>query len=147
VHELGHGLGLLTFVDLASGAKMLGFDDTFMRNLENHGATPADYPSMSNAQRVAASKATGNLHWVGANVEAASSVLTAGTVGTHVRMYAPNSQQGGSSASHWDTALIHGQIMEPVYTGPCWSFRSFRTSGGRLAFTRGRARRSGRGCP
>jgi hypothetical protein len=118
VHELGHGLGFLTFVNLASGAKLMGFDDTFMRNLENHGATPADYPSMSNAQRVAASKATGNLHWVGANVEAASSVLTAGKVGTHVRMYAPNPQQGGSSVSHWDTALIPDQIMEPIYTGP-----------------------------
>ena len=29
LHELGHGLGFLTFVDLASGAKALGFNDTF----------------------------------------------------------------------------------------------------------------------
>ena len=118
VHELGHGLGFLTFVDLASGAKLLGFDDTFMRNLENHGASPSDYPSMSNAQRVAASTATGNLHWLGANVEAASGILVAGAVGTHARMYAPNPQQGGSSVSHWDTALNPDQIMEPIYTGP-----------------------------
>jgi len=69
LHELAHGLGFLTVVDLASGSKALGFNDTFMLNLENHLAMPSDYPSMTDAQRVAASTATGNLHWVGTNVE------------------------------------------------------------------------------
>jgi hypothetical protein len=121
VHELSHGLGFLTFVDLASGAKLGGFNDTFMRFLENHGAVPPDYPSMTNAQRVAASTATGNLHWIGPNVRAASSILTAGRVGDHVRMFAPNPQQSGSSVSHWDTVLAPNQVMEPVYTGPLHS--------------------------
>jgi hypothetical protein len=89
-----------------------------MLNLENHGAMPPDYPSMSDAQRVAASTATGNLHWVGANVKAASGVLTAGTVGNHVQMFAPNPEQPASSVSHWDTALTPNQLLEPVYTGP-----------------------------
>src|SRR5262249_7430517 len=35
LHELGHGLGFLTFVDPSTGAKALGFDDTFMLNLED----------------------------------------------------------------------------------------------------------------
>ena len=118
VHELGHGLGFLTFVDLESGAKALGFNDAFMRNLERHGATPADYPSMSDAQRVAASIDTGNLHWIGANVRAASGLLSAGKVGDHVRMYAPNPSEPGSSVSHWDTAATPNQVMEPFYTGP-----------------------------
>src|SRR5262249_15847823 len=52
------------------------------------------------------------------NVRAASGVLTAGKVGDHVRMYAPNPQQSGSSVSHWDTALTPDQVMEPSYTGP-----------------------------
>jgi hypothetical protein len=118
LHELGHGLGFLTFVNLATGAKLSGFNDTFMRNLENHGASPPDYPSMSDAQRLAASTATGNLHWVGVNVRTASGVLAAGAVGDHVRMFAPNPQQSGSSVSHWDTALTPNQVMEPTYTGP-----------------------------
>jgi hypothetical protein len=118
VHELGHGLGFLTLVDLASGAKMFGLNDTFMLNLENHGANPADYPSMTDAQRVTASTAAGNLHWVGANVQSWSGLLTAGAVGTHVRMFAPNPQQPGSSVSHWDTVLTPNQVMEPVYTQP-----------------------------
>ena len=121
VHELCHGLGFLTIVNLATGAKALGFNDTFMLNLERHGASPPDYPSMTDAQRVAASTDTGNLHWVGANVQASSGVLTAGTVGTHVRMYAPNPQEPGSSVSHWDTVLTPNQIMEPIYTGPLHS--------------------------
>src|SRR4029077_5248591 len=28
LHELGHGLGFLTFVDVSTGAKLGGFDDT-----------------------------------------------------------------------------------------------------------------------
>jgi hypothetical protein len=116
VHELGHGLGFLTLVDDTTGAKALGFNDTFMLSLENHGASPPDYPSMTNAQRVAASTTTGNLHWVGANARAWSGILTAGTVGDHIRMYAPNPFVSGSSVSHWDTVLTPNQVMEPSYT-------------------------------
>jgi hypothetical protein len=118
LHELGHGLNFLTFVDLATGAKLSGFNDTYMLNLENHGASPPDYPSMTNAQRVAASISTGNLHWIGPLVRSASGLLSAGTVGDHVRMFAPNPAQGGSSVSHWDTVLTPNQLLEPSYTGP-----------------------------
>jgi hypothetical protein len=118
LHELGHGLGFSTFVNLTTGAKAGGFNDAFMRNLEHHGASPADYASMTDAQRVAANTSTGNLHWVGANVRAASGVLTAGKVGDHVRMFAPNPQQAGASVAHWDTALSPSQLLEPSYTGP-----------------------------
>jgi len=116
LHELAHGLGFLTFVDLASGAKLAGFNDIFMNFLEDHG-TGLFYPAMSNAQRVAASINTGNLHWVGANVGAQSALLSAGKVGTHVRMYAPNPQEPGSSVSHYDTSLTPNELMEPFDTG------------------------------
>ena len=118
LHELAHGLGFTTFVNLTSGQKLLGFNDTFMLNLEHHGGSPADYPSMSNAQRVAASTDTGNLHWVGAHVRAVGDILTAGGVDDHVRMFAPKPGQPGSSVAHWDTALNPNQLMEPAYTGP-----------------------------
>jgi hypothetical protein len=118
LHELGHGLGFLTVVDLASGSKLQGFNDTFMLNLIDQGASPPDYSSMTDAQRVAASTDTGNLQWVGANVRALSGILTAGAVGDHVRIYAPNPQQPGSSVSHWDKVLTPDQLLEPAYTGP-----------------------------
>ena len=117
LHEMGHGLGFLTFVDLARGAKLNGLDDTFMRHLEDH-TTGKLYPAMIDAERVAASTSTGNLHWVGPEVAAASGVLTAGRVGDHVRMFAPLPQQGGSSVSHFDTALTPSEPMEPIYTAP-----------------------------
>jgi len=105
LHELVHGLGFGSLVDLATGAKAAGFDDAYMRYLEHHGATPSDYPAMSDAERVTASKAAPNLHWIGPSA------------GGHVEMYAPNPQEPGSSVSHFSTSLFPNQLMEPYYTG------------------------------
>lgn len=120
LHEFGHGEGFVTFVNLSTGAKFMGFDDAYMLNLENHGAIPALYPAMTDAQRVAASIADPNLHWVGANVlaEAAAIPLTAGFPGAHVQMFAPPIAQPGSSVSHFHTALSPDELMEPFDTGP-----------------------------
>ncbi len=116
LHELIHGLGFGSFVTLATGEKLGGLDDAYMRLLEHHGAAVADYPSMDNAQRVIASTATGDLHWTGAAVAAASGSLSAGVTGDHVQMYAPASQESGSSVSHFSTALSPNELMEPNYT-------------------------------
>ena len=119
LHELGHGLGFSTLVNLATGQKALGFDDAYMAFLEDH-RTGKLYPNMSNAERVAASTATGNLHWVGPNVVAVSRQrLTAGVnPNGHVEMFAPNPQQPGSSVSHFSTSLSPNELMEPFYTVP-----------------------------
>jgi hypothetical protein len=118
LHELGHGLGFTSFVGLTDGKKLLGSDDTYMRNLEDH-STGKRYPDMSDAERAAANIATGNLHWVGPNVVAASIFLTAGrsVPSGHVQMYAPNPVAPGSSVSHFDTALTPNELMEPFLTG------------------------------
>ena len=115
LHELAHGLGFMTTVDLDTGAKLLGWDDAFMLNLEDH-STGLLYPAMTNAERVAASVNAGNLHWVGAHVRAASSLLSAGKTGDHVHMYAPNPNEPGSSVSHFDTSLTPDELMEPTET-------------------------------
>ncbi len=119
LHEFGHGLGFGSPVDLAMGAKPLGFDDTYTRNLENH-LTGVLYPVMTDPERVAASKANGNLHWTGAAVVGASGILSAGRepISGHVQMFAPTTQQPGSSVSHFDSALLPNQVMEPFYAGP-----------------------------
>ncbi len=109
LHELVHGLGFSSFVDDATGAKALGFDDAYMRNLERHGASPSSYPAMTDAQRAAANKAAPDLHWIGAAAVAAA--------GSHVEMYAPNPLDPGSSVSHFSTSLSPNQLMEPFYTG------------------------------
>jgi hypothetical protein len=120
VHELGHGLGFLTLVNLTSGAKLGGFNDVYMLNLEDH-TTGKLYPNMTDAERAAANTNTSNLHWIGPQVRAASGVLTAGRVNDHVQMFAPNPAQPGSSLSHFDTALTPNEAMEPIYTVPLHS--------------------------
>jgi hypothetical protein len=119
-HEIGHGLGFQTFVNLGTGAKFNGFNDTYMLKLNRNGAVPADYPSMTDAQRVSASISDPNLRWVGANVTAyhPSIPLIGGLSGSYVRVHAPNPNQPGSSVSHFSSAVSPNQMMEPSYAGP-----------------------------
>jgi hypothetical protein len=117
LHELGHGLGFLTFVDLSSGEKFLDANDAYMRHLEDH-RTGRLYPEMTEAERIQASTATGDLHWVGPSVVEASGRLGNGAdPNGHVRMYAPPGQQQGGSVSHFDTTLNPNELMEPFDTG------------------------------
>ena len=91
---------------------------------------------MSNAERVAASTATGNLHWVGPNVVAVSRQrLTAGVnPNGHVEMFAPNPRQPGSSVSHFSTSLSPNELMEPSiqsrFTTLGWQRNSSQMSAG-----------------
>jgi len=128
IHEIAHGLGFSTVVDLASGAKPTGRDDVYMRWLEDH-STGKLYPNMSNAERVTASTDAGDLHWTGpavtAFVQADAAVvfgefLTDGfdPVSNHMEMYAPFPQEPGSSVSHFTKAAAPNQIMEPSLTQP-----------------------------
>jgi hypothetical protein len=115
LHEIGHGVGFLTFVNGATGVKFLGFDDAFMKRLEDH-STGLLWSAMNNTQRAASAIDSSDLHWVGAEVTANIGVLSGGTASGHVRMYAPNPLQPGSSVSHWDTALSPNELMEPSLT-------------------------------
>jgi hypothetical protein len=112
LHELAHGLGFSSTVNLATGAKQQGFDDVFIRHLEDHSSAKL-YPDMSDAERLAASISGSNLHWVGAHARALAGVLQAGRTGDHIHMYAPEPQEPGSSVVHWDVALEPSEIMEP----------------------------------
>ena len=119
VHEIGHGLGFATYVNLGTGAKLGGFDDTYMLNLERHGASPADYPSMTDAQRVAASTSDPNLHFLGnCTLTYALANWVNGVSNGHPRMHGPNPAQSGSSVSHFAPAASPNELMEPFYTGP-----------------------------
>ncbi len=118
LHELAHGLGFISFADLSTGQKFNGFNDTYIRNLERHGASPSAYTSMTDAQRSAANESGPDLHWIGANVKSATSILSEGKNGDHAIIYAPSPKESGSSVSHWDKSMAPNQMMEPTYTGP-----------------------------
>jgi hypothetical protein len=117
LHELGHGLGFQTFMNLATGEKLNGFDDIFMVWLEDH-ATGERYPEMTDAARASANINTGNLHWVGPDVVNQSGSLVSGRDSNgHVEMYGPNPLDTGSSVLHFSTSLNPDQLMEPSFTG------------------------------
>jgi len=120
MHELGHGLGFLTLVDLETGAKFLGNDDAYMVHLERAGASPASYPAMTDPQRVAANISDPALRWVGGHTTymLPSFGLTGGLNGSRVRMHAPDPLVPGSSVAHFTTAVTPDEIMEPVFTSP-----------------------------
>ncbi|CAM2009735.1 M43 family zinc metalloprotease [Acanthopleuribacter pedis] len=117
IHEFSHGLGFSTFVD-PSGNKLLGFDDTYMRNLKDTRSNKS-WSAMSNAERAASAVGGASTVWQGANVVAASGGLTNGRNGAgEVEVYAPNPYRQGSSVSHFSTSLVPDELMEPFYTGP-----------------------------
>ncbi len=120
LHELGHGLGFQTYVNLSTGAKALGLNDAYMLNLEDHTPSQKTWGSngMTDAQRLASSTDTGDLHWVGPNVTALVGNYSAGVNSGHIRMYAPNPAEGGSSVSHFSNTLAPNELMEPFDTGP-----------------------------
>ncbi len=118
LHEIAHGLGFLSLVNLATGEKFMGRDDIYMRRLEN-SRTGRRYPQMSNRERVDASQSGNALKWTGARVIAAGSVLVDGVDPSgRVEMYAPRPREPGSSVSHFSTSLFPNQLMEPFLTGP-----------------------------
>jgi len=79
LHEFAHGLGFQTFVSSTSGAKFLGQDDMYERNLQDND-TGLTWDVMTNAQRAASAQNSRDVAWIGPNVTAAvSSVLQMGT--------------------------------------------------------------------
>lgn len=104
LHELGHGLGFLSFVNPETGAFPANLPDTFSRQLTHGGQ---DFAALSLPQRVSAAIGN-NLFWKGVEVVAAK--------GGTVKMYAPAVLSIGSSVSHWDTSLTPNELMEPFAT-------------------------------
>ncbi|HSQ00218.1 MAG TPA: hypothetical protein VL049_23600 [Candidatus Dormibacteraeota bacterium] len=118
LHELGHGFGFITFVDVDTGERFQGRDDIFLTFLLDT-ASNETFDTMTNAQRRAAIEATGSLVWNGPAVVAASGVLTSGADGIgQVEIYAPPFAQAGSSASHWSDTLSPLELMKPFFEAP-----------------------------
>lgn len=117
LHEMGHGLGFQTFIDISTGEKLGGLNDAYMLNLEDH-SLGLGWSQLSDAQRLASIIDTPDLHWTGVNVTAEIANYTAGINQGHVQLYAPDPVEGGSSVAHFSTALSPNELMEPQDTGP-----------------------------
>ncbi len=118
-HEMGHGIGFLSFVDDETGARFQDFDDAYMVHLEDH-STGKLWSAMTDRQRLASSTRTGNLHWLGGNARGPALRLRDGAhaASGHPQMYAPKPFEALSSVSHWDTSLSRNvdDFMEPFAT-------------------------------
>ena len=114
VHEIAHGLGFASLVNTATGAKPAGLDDAFSIHLFD-AEEDAFWSDMTDAERVSSSTNTGNVVWRGINADTNSNHLDAvSRTDGHIRMFAPNPLQPGSSISHWDTILAPDELMEPI---------------------------------
>jgi hypothetical protein len=120
LHELGHGLGFQPFFDLQDGSLNGGYDDAYMVHLNRAGAVPPDYPSMNDAQRVAANISDPELRWTGGHVTymVPGAGVTDGLNANYIRMYAPDPLRLGSSVAHFSVDVWPDEIMEPSFTVP-----------------------------
>ncbi len=119
LHEIGHGLGFQTFVDLNTGARFNNINDTYMLKLEDHSLSPAKtWDQLSNNGRLASATKTSYLHWVGQKVTDLVANYSGGINQGHVRMYAPATLSAGSSVSHFSNSVSPNELMEPFDTGP-----------------------------
>ena len=121
VHEFMHGLGFLSFVG-SDGALLQNVIDNYSTFLFNN-STSKSWKVMSSSERAASILNNGNLVWAGAKTTSMNSRLQAGSkTGGKVRLFAPSSYQGGSSTSHFDTAVHYvsgaDEVMEPLYEFP-----------------------------
>jgi len=132
MHELGHGLGFISFVDQSGagtadskGVAHLGVFDQFIYD-ETQGLF---WNQMTAAQRATSALNDGHLVWNGQNVNNAAGFLTAGRTspGGHVRLYAPTTWDDGSSVSHWDTTASPNLLMEPYATGSTRGYTDLTT--------------------
>ena len=120
LHEIAHGLGFTSQLNLATGARLLGYDDIYMSWVERVGAVPADLPSMSNAERLDALRSAPELRWVGPRLAEAAAALAAGADAQGlVELHAPP-QITTSTLHHFATALEPDDVMEPFYAEGAW---------------------------
>jgi hypothetical protein len=131
LHELGHGLGFVSFVNQdgtgiadKGGTDRIGIFDTLVFD-ETQGRF---WSAMSATERSTSALNDGNLVWNGTHVNNELGFLTAGVSGgQHLRLYAPSTWDDGSSVSHWDDTASPNLLMEPFATGSTKGYTDLTT--------------------
>jgi uncharacterized delta-60 repeat protein len=132
IHEIYHGLGFQTFVDLSSGNEFTNAGITYRDWFESlllDGSLGLAWTSITPSQRLASRTDNGDLLWNGTLVTYQVGLLTSGTSGGRARMYAPTTYMGGSSVNHFDSVLAPHETMEPSFgTGAPLVYRTLARS-------------------
>ena len=117
LHELTHGMGYVSLVNLDStdgvlGEEPAGRDDIFTRQVVDLSTgTPRPLARLNNADRIAAITA-GRLQWVGARA-LANPEFTLATGELGIPLNSPTPLESGSSLSHLDPNRFSNQLMLP----------------------------------
>ena len=113
-HEIGHGLGFLSYYSTNGAFPVNGYTDSYSRHLFDEVRGIRLDPACCDSWRYDAIRSQGNLTWAGPAVDAEADTLASGLTNGNVRMYAPNPYQSGSSVSHFDTVVEPSELMEPM---------------------------------
>lgn len=119
LHELAHGLGFSSIVNLATGEGVRGSDSVERVSIFDQfvydESTTQGWSQMTAAERLQSSRNSGRLAWNGARANERVSRLASGvTPNRRLRLYAPAAgSTTGGPVSHWDVAVAPDLLMEP----------------------------------
>lgn len=117
MHEFGHGLGFDSLVNPTTGAGEDSSNPTVLAAYDQFVYDETQslfWRQMSASQRVASAVNNGHLVFNGAQVNSATPVISPGvTSAGHLRLYAPNPVQQGSSVAHWDSNAELSLLLRP----------------------------------
>ncbi len=123
LHEMAHGLGFISLVDVADGSLRLGEvngEEVRYHDIWDHylyGVRLGTWLNLTDEQRAYSATRDNNLVWQGENVTLHASAYSEGVHELGLfKMYAPNSVELGSSVSHFDKSVTPNTLMEPEFT-------------------------------
>lgn len=121
MHEISHGLGFLSLVQIETrgsspaGSKLLGRDDIYSRQIvDTRSGSPRPFSRLSNAERIGALTSFTKLQWIEPEAVASEFNLPRADE-PGVRIYAPGTIRPGSTLSHLDL-IYRGDLMVPTVT-------------------------------
>jgi len=123
MHEITHGLGFISFVDVSTGAKAMltngaTADDLYSGNVVYfNGGDPLRFTEITDAQRLAAMTSGSELQWDGMNAVTSSRNIFASQLLGNAWLYAPGFVEPGSTLSHLHKLFPADDLMGPVATG------------------------------
>ena len=145
LHEFGHGLGMQTFTSLTTGAPNGGTFSIYDRFLRDNTSGKL-WPEMTNAERVASAKNTGNLAWAGNQVTTDSPTvlgtprLRINSPGAIAGNYSVGTADFGPSLSSPGVTANVVRVLDaadgagPSTTDGCSSFTNAAQVSGNIAF-------------
>lgn len=120
LHELGHGVGFISFMDSNTGEYFQGpgdprpLPDAYSRKMvkSKKAFVSSKNKALDNQRAKQRKKAltSNQLRWTGPATYALNGFMPS--------LYAPKKVEPGSSISHWDTGNFPDLLMEPFATGP-----------------------------